>query len=136
MKRFIQIVATLSTLSLISGCGGSETHVSFGGKANGQPVFCISAKPNCAAPGAPLRNLQVEQVDEAGKLVRVMWRIDAPAGWGGFNESDRIIYGVLPVGWTTKTPPTGLTYGQHYRVNKQYGFSITANGLIMQETGR
>lgn len=117
----------------LTGCGFSQTYISFGGKEDGQPAFCISTKPNCAAPGAPLRSIEVAQVDEDGKVLRVLWRAEAPAGWAGRTEIQKVVYGKAPAGWNDVTPPSGLTAGQHYAVNGSYFFSITHNGLITSE---
>ena len=118
----------------LSACGGSDTFVSFGGKAGGQPVFCVSEQPNCADPGASLRALQVDRLDEDGRGVEVMWRIEGPGGWGSAYRLDKIAYGATPVGWTVKTPARQLVAGEHYRVNKQFYFSVTNNGLVLVES--
>ncbi|MFT3997440.1 MAG: hypothetical protein QM667_08535 [Asticcacaulis sp.] len=118
---------------LLSGCGGADTFISFGGKEGGQPVFCISAKPNCAAPGAPLRAFQVDQVDADGQRVRVMWRVEAPPGWGGRGQVASVTYGATPPEWAIVSAPLQLSVGQRYRVNDRSYFSVTNNGLIMVE---
>lgn len=119
---------------VLSGCGGSDTFISFGGKAGGQPVFCVSEKPNCADPGGSLRALQVDQVDEDGREVAVMWRIEGPGGWGSAYTLDKITYGAAPVGWTIKAPARQLVAGEHYRVNNEFYFSVTSNGLVLAES--
>lgn len=117
----------------LAGCGWSETHLSYGGKENGQPVFCVSSQPNCASPGAPLRSLQVDQIDESGRVLKTLWHVKAPPGWSSTGEVSKVIYGTAPEGWTVERPATGLTSGEHYSVNGQFYFSVTANGLILTE---
>lgn len=119
----------LCVVILVSGCRGDKTYISFGGKEAGQPVFCISAKPNCAKPTAPLRKLVVELLDENGKPVRTVWATEAPNNWRGY-KTDKITYGRAPVGWITRSRAEALKAGETYRVNGQYHFTITANGLI------
>lgn len=122
-------VMTIACLAL-AGCGWSETFVSFGGKAGGQPVFCVSSKPNCARPGTALRALEVDEIDADGRTIRAMWKIGSLSKSGSAYSVDKIAYGTAPVGWATKTAAVALEPGRHYAVNKQFYFSITNNGLV------
>lgn len=126
------IGAMLVAVLTLSGCGGSKAVVGYAGKANGQPVFCLAKKADCAQPGASVPALEVDAVDPDGQLARVMWRIEAPNG-GDLDAYDKIAYGTAPIGWTVTAPAQALRSGEHYRVNSQFYFSITANGLILTE---
>ena len=117
-----------------TGCGDSDTYVSFGGRSLGQPVFCISQKANCAAPGAPLSALTVKKIGSQGNGEDIVWEVTAANS--AVREQRQITYGVTPVGWNMKAVPRQLLPGQHYSVNDQYFFSITPNGLILNENRR
>jgi len=130
-RRLVGIAVSLCASSSLFACGDSDTYISFGGRANGEPVFCISEKANCAAPGGTLNALTVEELDDAGKVVNVTWAIKPSKS--AFLLQREVAYGVLPVGWQTATAPRALTPGRHYRVNEQYYFTIAGNGLVISE---
>ena len=132
-RRLPISIGALASLLFLTGCGDSDTYVSFGGKAAGQPVFCISARPNCAAPGASISTLVVDEIDEAGNNVQTMWQVNSTNNL--LNTQYNIVYGSLPLGWAQAVPARQLVAGHHYRVNNQYYFSLTANGLIFSENG-
>jgi len=128
----VRAMVCVGTL-LLSGCGGSDTFISFGGKSGGQPAFCISQKANCAKPGAYISSLIVEEVDQEGRGGQTVWWVDSPNS--AQNKQYTIVYGAIPIGWIQKIPAQQLVAGRHYAVNKAYYFSITQNGLIISEKG-
>lgn len=125
-------LAALGILLSLAACGDSDTYVSFGGRAGGQPAFCISAKANCAAPGSSLSALKVEEIGPDRKVQQVMWNVEASNA--AVREQRQITYGVVPTGWNIRTPALQLQPLHHYRVNGQFYFSITPNGLVLTES--
>lgn len=130
MRRQFSWVA-LASLIPLAGCGESATFISFGGKAAGQPVFCISEQPNCAAPGASLSSFIVDEIDDTGRKIQTMWEVHPVNTL--LEKQYSIEYGLPPLGWKQIISGGQLVAGHHYRVNNQYFFSITPNGLIIQE---
>ena len=88
------------------------------------PVFCFSRKPECKGDPVQFGSFDFAEVDESGKYVSVVWRIEGTSKELGDYDLKKVRYGDVPQGWVSRVGPLPLVAGKIYTVEERYFFTL------------
>ena len=108
---------------LLSGCE-QVWYLTVASAANDRPEFCIARSKECTGEGVQLSSVVISEVDEKGEHLRRVWSIGR-SEVARDHVIKRLVYGVVPAGWTQDAPAIPLRRNSYYSVNDQFFFVLS-----------
>jgi hypothetical protein len=88
------------------------------------PRLCFSRFENCVGHGVSDGFLEIEEVDQNGKILRSMWQIERV----GDERLNEVTYGIVPKGYKEVMKAKPLELGKWYCVENTYYFRLSKSG--------
>jgi hypothetical protein len=125
-RQGVWIVALVFLAALSAGCT-QKWYLTITNVVDARPEFCFSDTPWCGSRGHQLPFFQVNEVDDQGREIAVVWTIQGNSNSPQDYTLRKVRYGITPTGWREKRPAAPLREDVYYSTGEFY-FVLVGNG--------